>query len=145
MDRECSTCGTINPPAARFCRGCGGRFEAVVATEGRSLPQSVDEQTCSACSTANPARARFCRSCGLALAAPVSPSPEMTPVADPVAADAAPAPPPSTLPPVPVVAPHSPIELEPDRESESATAYSPPAWPPHVAAERPARRGFEPA
>ncbi len=50
--KVCRACGADNDASARFCDGCGERFE----------------RTCPACKTANGADAAFCDSCGSGLA-----------------------------------------------------------------------------
>ena len=47
----CPICRAPNPPAARFCNGCGERFAV----------------GCPQCGNANPSGARFCNECGAAL------------------------------------------------------------------------------
>src|SRR3954468_17256168 len=61
----CQSCGTENPPAARFCMACGAQLE----------------RRCGNCGTAAPPEARFCMECGseLAGAAPARPAPSATP------------------------------------------------------------------
>ncbi|MBA2447511.1 MAG: adenylate/guanylate cyclase domain-containing protein, partial [Chloroflexi bacterium] len=54
---DCSTCGTENPAAARFCMGCGAALAAA----------------CAACGHANPPVARFCMACGGPLAGASAP------------------------------------------------------------------------
>jgi len=49
----CSRCSRDNPPAARFCSGCGEPLRTA----------------CAACGAENPRAARFCTECGTALAA----------------------------------------------------------------------------
>ena len=46
---KCPRCGTDNPPAARFCGGCG---------------EPLDEVRCPACGVANSRDYRFCTACG---------------------------------------------------------------------------------
>ncbi len=48
---RCAECGTENPPAAKFCKGCG-----------RAL-----DRTCPGCGASPPLDARFCNECGAAL------------------------------------------------------------------------------
>jgi class 3 adenylate cyclase/tetratricopeptide (TPR) repeat protein len=50
---SCPSCGTINPPLARFCHQCGTRLPAA----------------CPSCGHFNPPEARFCNACGARLAA----------------------------------------------------------------------------
>jgi class 3 adenylate cyclase/predicted ATPase/ribosomal protein L40E len=59
----CQSCGTENPPQARFCMSCGNVLEAV----------------CPACGTVNPPEAKFCMSCGTALAGDAPPVPAPAP------------------------------------------------------------------
>jgi class 3 adenylate cyclase len=47
-DRPCATCGTLNPPEARFCASCGASLSDVCARCGAPLQEG----------------ARFCASCG---------------------------------------------------------------------------------
>src|SRR3954467_7416581 len=51
---QCPRCQHDNPPQARFCLQCGGRFAL----------------TCAECGTELPADARFCLHCGHAVSAP---------------------------------------------------------------------------
>jgi len=53
---SCPHCATDNPPAARFCMGCGGALA----------------RRCPGCGEEAPAEARFCMACGAALAAPAA-------------------------------------------------------------------------
>ncbi|HLE44752.1 MAG TPA: adenylate/guanylate cyclase domain-containing protein, partial [Methylomirabilota bacterium] len=48
---ECPDCRQSNPPAARFCTGCGRRLAVV----------------CAGCRAPNPPGSRFCGACGLSL------------------------------------------------------------------------------
>ena len=49
----CAACGTENPPAAKFCMGCGAAL----------VP------SCPSCGTENPPTAKFCIECGAQLGA----------------------------------------------------------------------------
>ncbi len=60
-DRFCSTCGTLNPPAARFCQACGSRL---LQAAGRACPNCGElalpgDRFCDECGTALPASALF--------------------------------------------------------------------------------------
>jgi len=59
----CSSCGTENPPSARFCSSCG-------TPTGLSCPH---------CGAANPGQANFCNQCGLKIGATAVPSHVVTP------------------------------------------------------------------
>ena len=74
MERTCDSCGTANPPGAKFCMSCG----------------SALERRCPSCGTPAPAEAKFCMSCGASLegAPAAAPTPAAAP---PPAARATPA------------------------------------------------------
>src|SRR3989449_7730996 len=59
---QCPRCQHDNPPQARFCLQCGGRFAL----------------TCAECGTELPADARFCLQCGHAVSAPPAAPPRPT-------------------------------------------------------------------
>src|SRR5437763_856265 len=59
---NCPRCAAENPPAAKFCRGCGARLDSI----------------CPACAHANLPGSRFCNECGHQL---VSEAPGAAPVA----------------------------------------------------------------
>ena len=53
MDTVCPSCGSANPPVARFCMSCGG---------------ALAPGACPSCGGALPTAARFCPSCGATIA-----------------------------------------------------------------------------
>ncbi|MBI3456457.1 MAG: AAA family ATPase [Candidatus Rokubacteria bacterium] len=61
---QCPRCQQENPPAAKFCNGCGGRLEAI----------------CPGCAHPNPPSSRFCNECGQQLDLAVAPAPATKPV-----------------------------------------------------------------
>ena len=56
---QCPRCQHENPPAARFCNGCGARMELA----------------CAQCGQVNPSGSRFCNGCGAKLGDP-APTPQ---------------------------------------------------------------------
>jgi class 3 adenylate cyclase len=54
---QCPACQHDNPPAARFCNGCGSRLEL----------------RCPGCGNVNPPGSRFCSGCGQSLNEPTTP------------------------------------------------------------------------
>jgi len=56
---RCASCGTDNPPSARFCGECGSALTL----------------SCSSCGAAVPPAARFCLQCGSALGQPPQAAP----------------------------------------------------------------------
>src|SRR3954451_776456 len=61
---SCMSCGSENPPEARFCMSCG----------------SALERSCPSCGASTPEGARFCMACGSKLTrAPAPPGPEERP------------------------------------------------------------------
>jgi membrane protease subunit (stomatin/prohibitin family) len=65
----CASCGTANPPGAKFCSSCGTAMAAA--------------HHCTNCGAELAGGAKFCAGCGQAVGAPPSPDP-----AEPVTADA---------------------------------------------------------
>ena len=64
---DCESCGTGNPPGAKFCMGCG----------------SALTQRCASCTEPIPGEARFCPSCGTPVAGATAPPPARRTSPDP--------------------------------------------------------------
>lgn len=65
----CSSCGTDNRPAVRYCRNCGLPLEEAEALMPGGVPGGA---RCRVCDIENRTAARFCRSCGAKTDEPLS-------------------------------------------------------------------------
>ena len=62
-NKKCPTCGTENAGEAKFCFGCGEKFDISVPTAAAPAPGD-GPTVCPKCKTSNAPNATFCARCG---------------------------------------------------------------------------------
>lgn len=127
MPKNCPKCESENNDLAKFCKGCGFDFLAVLAAE---RPVDIGSLICGKCQSSQTPGARFCKSCG----APIVANPPLL-VSSP-ATEVLPEPP---AVPLAVAEPVLPALPEPEPESvqptvalpvQSVAPFQPPVAPP---------------
>ena len=127
MPKNCPKCESENNDLAKFCKGCGFDFLAVLAAE---RPVDIGSLICGKCQSSQTPGARFCKSCG----APIVANPPLL-VSSP-ATEVLPEPP---AVPLAVAEPVLPALPEPESEPvqptvalpvQSVAPFQPPVAPP---------------
>ena len=123
MPKNCPKCESENNDLAKFCKGCGFDFLAVLAAE---RPVDIGSLICGKCQSSQTPGARFCKSCG----APIVANPPLL-VSSP-ATDVLPEPPAVPLAVAEPVLPALPEPVQPTDASpvQSVAPFQPPVAPP---------------